>query len=319
MALQAHHSPHTSRFVARALKLVKDRNRLRRSVISLAWEGDAEMLAIADRLVDDRGSGLTTKNGSTCCREWSRERARPATASCWTRCPTRSRTFSLRRLTLLWTSGTSVSWPTARTCERHWGGVESELASIDLLARLGRVDEAIDRGVRLFHRAAGDEIPGYGCEPLLELLRALGASDEQLDPCERRLDTSDGEDVDLLVARPEPVRTAFVGGDERQAQYRDSIDAELAELFDGKVIVDWYFPGWGSNWSPTAERVEGTYWQLDALVLMPFVRTNMGRRLRRTSGEHHVPWVACPGHGRAAVLAAIRQAVNVVAQLDERP
>lgn len=60
--------------------------------------------------------------------------------------------------------------------------------------------------------------------------------------------------------------------------------------------------GCGAKWTDTADRVEASYRHIEALVLMPFVRTNVGRQLRRTAGEHHIPWVACPGRSRRAIL-----------------
>lgn len=314
VAFQAHESSHTDRFVERALGLVRDRNRLRRSVAALARQGRQEMLGIAGKLAADGGSGLTCGErfdilaamveGASRAHDFDLLEALPdrvgdllaEAADC---------ALDARYLELL---------DESEHLREALGAVEAELTAIDLLARTGRVDEAVERGIRLFHRAAAGDLPGYQGEPLLELLRDLGANDEQLDICERRLRQRDVACADEIATRDRPIRIAFVGGDERQAQYRESIDQELHDRYGDKVSVDWYFPGWGTKWLPVAERVESAFWQTDALVLMQFVRTNMGRRLRRTSGENNVPWIACPGHGRAAITAAIEGAVDVVAR-----
>jgi hypothetical protein len=47
-------------------------------------------------------------------------------------------------------------------------------------------------------------------------------------------------------------------------------------------------------------------------MIMTFVRTLLGRRIRRTAGEAGLPWVACTGHGRAAIEAAIDRAICLV-------
>lgn len=313
-ALQAHDSPHIDRFLERALDLVRDRNRLRRSVAALARQGRPQMLGVAAKLVADGKSALTCGErfdvlaamveGASGCHDFDLLEALPdqigdlliEAADC---------DLDGRYLDIL---------DGSEHLREVLGAVESELTAIELLARIGRADEAVDRGIRLFHRAVAGDLPGYPGEALVELLRDLGATDDQLEACERRLRRPEDVGIDEVAARERPIRITFVGGDERQAQYQQSIDEELATRYDGQVSVDWYFPGWGTNWLPVAERVEGNYWQTDALVLMQFVRTNMGRRLRKTSGEKRVPWVACPGHGRGSMLAAIEGAVGVVAR-----
>ncbi len=52
------------------------------------------------------------------------------------------------------------------------------------------------------------------------------------------------------------------------------------------------------------------YQGADAVVLMVLVRTNFGRWVRRTAGEHGLPWVSCTGHGRASMERAIARAVR---------
>jgi len=51
-------------------------------------------------------------------------------------------------------------------------------------------------------------------------------------------------------------------------------------------------------------------------VLMPFVRTELGRAVRRLCSEFGVPWVACTGKGYDSMERAIRTALQLAA---ERP
>jgi hypothetical protein len=105
----------------------------------------------------------------------------------------------------------------------------------------------------------------------------------------------------------------FLGGNEVQEHYRPRLDAEFAESYGGAVEVDWVFPGWSSNWIKVADRIEASWSSRPpaTMVLMTFVRTNLGQWARRTAGEHGIPWVSCTGHGRAAIARSVDRAVRV--------
>lgn len=51
----------------------------------------------------------------------------------------------------------------------------------------------------------------------------------------------------------------------------------------------------------------------DIVVLMPLVRTNFGRHIRRVSGERGLRWHPCTGKGQASITAAIRHAAVIAA------
>jgi hypothetical protein len=44
---------------------------------------------------------------------------------------------------------------------------------------------------------------------------------------------------------------------------------------------------------------------------MTFVRTNLGRHVRRRCSEEGRPWVPCTGHGRESLRRAIETAVEI--------
>lgn len=114
-----------------------------------------------------------------------------------------------------------------------------------------------------------------------------------------------------------PTRILFIGGTQAQERYRVHLEGDIRERYAGRVTVEWYFSGWNSNWPKVAEAIQESYRlrKPDAVVLMTFVRTNFGRWVRRTSGEHGLPWISCAGHGRASMERAIDRAVRVVAEL----
>ena len=52
----------------------------------------------------------------------------------------------------------------------------------------------------------------------------------------------------------------------------------------------------------------------DALVLMPFVRTELGRALRKLASEWDVPWLSCTGKGFDSMERALRTAFDLGAE-----
>lgn len=110
------------------------------------------------------------------------------------------------------------------------------------------------------------------------------------------------------------VRIVFVGGNESQHRYRTAVEASLADRYQGKVEIAWYFVGWSSNWRHDLERIAARLPGSDAVVLLSFMRTMLGERLRQAAGDAGVPWVPCTGHGRASIERAIDCAVRVACQ-----
>ncbi|HUP68626.1 MAG TPA: hypothetical protein VM142_02305 [Acidimicrobiales bacterium] len=189
----------------------------------------------------------------------------------------------------------------------------ADLLRVDVLRRVGRVEEARELARGLFYRAAAGGVGGVDAGEVLDLVAELGTGGEDL-ALLRPLVRATGEPLNQPAPRLErEVRILFVGGNEVQERYQVPIDATLAERYDGRVVVEWFAPGWGSNWMKTFDRIESRYEAADAVVLMPFVRTLFGRRVRKTAGEAGLPWIACTGHGRDALQRAIERAVAVVA------
>jgi len=189
------------------------------------------------------------------------------------------------------------------------GAVEAQVAATGAYLRLGRPEQARAILRSVFFRVRNAVAPPITPLAALDLLEALGATDTDLSDMRDLL----GDAPEPVVEESgEPVRLAFVGGNEIQAQYCDDIDAELAETFAGRVSVQWILSGWSAGWRSHADRLDRLYPQLDAVVLMPFVRTNFGRWVRRTCGESGLVWVACSGHGRASIVRSLTEAVTVV-------
>lgn len=112
------------------------------------------------------------------------------------------------------------------------------------------------------------------------------------------------------IAAGRPVRILFVGGNEVQARWDDEVRSEVARQAPG-VGVDFIHSGWGSNWGVFVAEVERKVDQCSAIVLMRFVRTILGEKVRRIASDRDKPWIACSGHGKASVERAILEAARV--------
>jgi hypothetical protein len=199
------------------------------------------------------------------------------------------------------------------TASELYGAIGTRVLRGQVHERLGErevgrslVEEAVYRSAAADR---GAEV-AYGLEELLARHRELDADGTRSDELMRELGPGPVADV---AALDEPVRVLFVGGDERQARHQQGVEQHLRERFGAQVAVTWIHPGWSSNWAAHADRAEATYDEVDAMVLMPFVRTNLGRRLRRSVGEHGLPWVACTGPGRDRIARSLSYAVEMVA------
>lgn len=185
---------------------------------------------------------------------------------------------------------------------------------LEVLRRVGRVDEARVIAKSLFFRAANGTLRGFDAGDLAGLLAELGTPEAELADLERLVhQASDSQPTHADQLRA-PVRVIFVGGTPVQEHYIPHLEALFAERYRGLVQVDWFMTGWGTNWGRAAERIEIAYEQANVVVVMTFVRTNLGRWTRRTAGEHGLPWLSCTGHGRASLERAIDRAVAVAVE-----
>ncbi len=103
-------------------------------------------------------------------------------------------------------------------------------------------------------------------------------------------------------------RVFVIGGNEVQARYEASIRGDLAGR-EPAVALDFDFTGWSSNWGRSLGTIERRIAEADAVVVMRFIRTMLGRTVRELAGRHGKPWVACTGHGRDSLSAAIGRAI----------
>lgn len=114
------------------------------------------------------------------------------------------------------------------------------------------------------------------------------------------------EEAPVEEEEPLSVRILFVGGDERQEAHQEPV-REAVEERDDRIHVDFYHPGWSSNWGSDLDRVLQRLPDYDGVALMRFIRTEFGRQLRQ---ELDV-WYPCTTAGRRSMTESIVQAARL--------
>ena len=100
---------------------------------------------------------------------------------------------------------------------------------------------------------------------------------------------------------PAPVSVLVVGGAELQARTGGKVRGMLKECHP-HIRVRLIQTGWSSNWQRTFSEIEREMEKHDALVIIRFMRTHLGREIRRSWKG---PWRSCWGGGPGAVVEAV--------------
>ena len=199
--------------------------------------------------------------------------------------------------------------------EPAWDWEDATIAQARCLEARGRLLDAVHVLQDLFHRlatqereaglddAAGvlDRIRGYGIDP---------ASYSNLTDRYNALTAQESEPVPSPEGEPaRGVKVLVVGGGEQQARAEDMVRQKLRDT-DQHIRVTFIQTGWSENWRRKFGEIEGAMASHDALVIMRFMRTHLGRRIRAkwTGG----PWRSCWGGGHGAIAGAVTRAAAAV-------
>jgi len=143
-------------------------------------------------------------------------------------------------------------------------------------------------------------IYGYGrdrsqCSDMTDRYEAAARSFRELNSDDR---------TDPAPARV--VRVLVVGGAEPQARAEETARTEI-ERRDPNIRPTFVYARWGSNWDRALADFEREFARQDALVILRFMRTNLGRHVRRRwPGDR--PWRFCWGGGPSAIAEAVARA-----------
>lgn len=210
-----------------------------------------------------------------------------------------------------------------RRHEPAWSGEDALWSRVVCLEAAGRYDEAAAELETRFHRVLTEG--GYGAwqeaEGILERMESYGFDGKgPVGDLRPRLDAlrEEAEPAREEAPSPRSVRILFVGGDERQEAHASRVEEELAESHP-KISVTFQHPGWGSNFSKSLDDAVRKAQSHDGVVIMRFIRTEFGRRLRSSLGS--TPWCACTAAGirsmKASIVEAARLARRHLSRLEE--
>ena len=152
---------------------------------------------------------------------------------------------------------------------------------------------------------------------LLDTVRQFGLDSRHYLDLEGRYKAVAGESDDheaytqTEAQEDEFVRVLVVGGDERQTRTQERI-RRIVHEHDASVSIEFVHTGWTSNWRMYADEIERLMNTQQALVIMRFMRTHLGRRIRRDCGRRSIPWRFCWGGGRRAIAVAVLKAARAV-------
>lgn len=127
-------------------------------------------------------------------------------------------------------------------------------------------------------------------------------------PC---LDQGGAENIERQLENGERVSILWVGGNEIQAQYDDYVISQVASKWPG-VSISFEHSGWSSNWGRDLSRLTSLANSADIVILMPMMRTLLGRRLRESLSR---PWVSCQSTGRTGMLNSVMEAARMALRL----
>ena len=139
-----------------------------------------------------------------------------------------------------------------------------------------------------------------------------GALYEETGDLTSALSTSEQQEVRDALASIS-ITLVFIGGNETQARHRETIEGDLQRSYGDGISIVW-FTGWASNWNAIENAAVGCFGEAGALVVMNYVRTQLGQNLKRRAGEHGLPWVACTGSGRQSMQHSLERALILAAR-----
>jgi len=176
-------------------------------------------------------------------------------------------------------------------------------------------DAAIVLG-EMFHRLASDG-KVFDAEGVLAKIKELGDPASNYAVLERRLANLDPPAVREEKPRYDAARGVnilIVGGDEeRQSKYDERVLKEVKRESDA-IRVQFIRGGWNADWRRHMEKAERLLGTSDAVVIMRFMRTHFGRKLREACGRSDRPWIFCWGGAAKAQARAVIEAARLAAK-----
>lgn len=190
-----------------------------------------------------------------------------------------------------------------------WDESEALWARVRLARKSGNDHRCVGLWPTLFYKLRDDD-PGAAFE-FLQQGRAWRLNLD-VDSLEKSLPTwhdeaDKSQDWAAHLRDGAGLTVIFVGGNEIQARYDDRVKDEINADWPG-VAITFRHTGWSSNWGRELPGLIQECNEADAVVLMSYMRTLLGKRLRAALVK---PWIACTGTGQQSIVSSIRRASRV--------
>ena len=191
---------------------------------------------------------------------------------------------------------------------------DARIAHARCLEAQGKSEDAATVLAPMFHQLATNR-DLFEADGVLTKIKELGVSRSFYGHMEDRLSSLSepsvgdeggpaGDDA------PRAVTVLVVGGDEGHAKREEQVRRQVAQE-DAAIAVRFVRSGWSANWQTPIEKTRGLLQECDAVVVMRFMRTHFGKRVREECGAAGVPWRFCWGGGVTAQVRAVEEAARV--------
>lgn len=199
---------------------------------------------------------------------------------------------------------------------------EARHAHARCLADAGQVEAAAIVLGEMFHGMVSRQRK-FDAEGVLDRIKELGDPASNYADLHKRLPKIAPASVREEKPRYDAqrgVKVLVVGGDaERQSKYDDRVLKEVRRESEA-IQIEFIRSGWGADWRRHLERAVRLLRTYDAVVLMRFMRTHFGKKLREECGKANRPWRFCwSGGAEAQARAVIEAAREANRRLNEAP
>lgn len=205
--------------------------------------------------------------------------------------------------------------------EPAWSREDAAMALAHSHESQGRYAEATEVLRDYFHGYAslGTDAGLHDAQGILEKIKQFGIDPSNYKDMEDRYDalvaeSAQAEAEDDQGPKPE-VKVLIVGGNEVQARAEPLVRKRLQKTHP-HVRIAFIHTGWGSNWQKPLEDFQRKLPVFDAVVIMRFMRTELGKRIRKACVSH--PWRSCWGAGPTAQVQAVIRAAEAASPAGRR-
>lgn len=199
--------------------------------------------------------------------------------------------------------------------DQQW---DTDWMRAQVMRSTGHADEAVVLLSQAFHRALARG-GNHGFADAAEIAEVceqiVGPQHAVCLDCRSRLAAIAPEEPETDAKPVAPVRVLFVGGNEVQEQYDESLRRELSAQFPW-LSVSFYHTNWKQQWNLQVDDVKRRLPQVDALVISRFVRTTFGAHVRAACDGR--PWRLCGGTGKGSMRRSILLVAAMAARQAER-